>query len=393
MLKIPKTVCSACGTSTTNHRFLFISNSIEETIGRFGDKIFIHSKQGKRIAEYVEKLLHKILSLVRIIRYDTNVEKASSGRSRLIWEEARLRGIHIEQVVILGRYSDYYRMKINDDDWFYFESLAIPPYLPESDYSWIDNKLILTKKLTEINIPTPKTKEIKTLTKAKVAFNQMNKPLIIKPKKGSRGRHTTTNINTLEELEKAFDLAYQISPSMVIQEHLYGSVYRATVINKKLVGFFRADPPNITGNGKNTIAELIDIKNKNKSAKLSSVSISSELESFIKRQGYDLKSILPEKKTIDLIAKTGRLYGGYTKEMLPEVHPEMHAIFEKIGKLIEAPVLGFDLIIEDPTKNPNEQRWGIIECNSLPFIDLHYFALEGNPINLAKNIWDLWDLK
>jgi len=54
-------------------------------------------------------------------------------------------------------------------------------------------------------------------------------------------------------------------------------------------------------------------------------------------------------------------------------------------------VVGFDCIIPDPTKDANSQRWGIIECNSLPFIDLHYFALEGKPKNIAGMIWDMWE--
>ena len=76
--------------------------------------------------------------------------------------------------------------------------------------------------------------------------------------------------------------------------------------------------------------------------------------------------------------------------MLPEVHPKMYEIFRKAGELVEAPVVGFDLIIEDPTQDPDTQKWGIIECNSMPFIDLHYFALEGQPVDLAGRVWDLW---
>ena len=70
----------------------------------------------------------------------------------------------------------------------------------------------------------------------------------------------------------------------------------------------------------------------------------------------------------------------------------MHIIFEYTSRLISAPVLGFDLIIKDPTLDPDTMKWGIIECNSLPFIDLHYFALEGTPINLAEKVWDLWSI-
>lgn len=156
--------------------------------------------------------------------------------------------------------------------------------------------------------------------------------------------------------------------------------------------FFRADPPNVCGDGVHTIFELIEEKNKVHNTRLSEISITEDLKEYIARQGYTLEDVLSKDIVLSLSAKTGRMYGGYTREMLPDVHPKMHDIFRRAGELITAPVAGFDLIIEDPTKDPDTQRWGIIECNSLPFIDLHYFALEGEPINLARNVWDLWKL-
>lgn len=386
-------ICSACGTSPVNHHFLFVSNTLEEILGRT-EKLFSKLKSSfklVRLADAVEKALHNLLALFGLVRYNSDIEKATTGRSRLVWEEAQRRGIHMEQVVVLGKYMDNYRAKINGKI-FYFESLPIPPSLPQSGYSWVDDKYKLAKKLKNLGIKSPNTKKVSDLQSALHTFDEFNKPLIIKPKHGSRSRHTTTNINTKEELEKAFHLAREISPYLVMQEHLSGSVYRATTILGELVGFFRADPPQVAGDGLKNIQELITEKNKNRHASVSDIEIREELISCIKRQGYVLESIPRAGMNIDLIAKTGRMYGGYTREMLREVHPKMHQIFRQASEAIEAPVLGFDLIIEDPTKDPDNQHWGIIECNSLPFIDLHYFALEGPRINLAKNIWDLWEV-
>lgn len=380
--------CSACGTSPINHELLFTFNILEETIGKLGE-VFLRINSSKKIGNATEKLLHSILSVVGVVKFSKDVEKASSGRSKLIWEEAVRRGINMEQIVIFGKPIEQYRAKINNKT-YYFESIPVPPWLAQAGYAWIDNKSTLAKNLRKHNIPSPNTQVILTASGAKEAFKKLSKPLIIKPKNGSRGRHTTTNINTLEDMMKAFKLARQITPVMVAQEHLFGSVYRATVINNQLVGFFRADPPQVTGNGESTITKLIEDKNKHHDPRLSDISINKELIDFIGREGYSLESVLAKGTTIDLIAKTGRMYGGYTKEMLPQVHPKMYEIFKKAGEVADAPVLGFDLIIENPTLDPDTQRWGIIECNSLPFIDLHYFALEGTPINLAKNVWDLW---
>jgi D-alanine-D-alanine ligase-like ATP-grasp enzyme len=55
------------------------------------------------------------------------------------------------------------------------------------------------------------------------------------------------------------------------------------------------------------------------------------------------------------------------------------------------PIVGFDFIIPDPTQDPRDQKWGIIEANMNPFIDLHHFPLVGNPINVAAKVWDMWE--
>ncbi|MEK7140773.1 MAG: hypothetical protein AAB815_03235 [Patescibacteria group bacterium] len=385
-------ICSACGTSIVNHRFIFISNLLEEIIGNVGDKFFNFTSIDKwqKTAFFVEKIFYALFSLLGIVRYSSDVEKALTGRSKLIWEEAQRRSIPMEQIVIWGKYIDHYRARINEKK-FYFQSLPIPPWLTQEGYKWLDDKFILFKKLSSKKIPVPRAVKILTLKSARNTFETLHKPVIVKPKFGSRGRHTTTNINTERELVDAFSLAREITPWITIQEHLSGSVYRATVINNELVGFFRADPPQVTGDNARTIRELIVKQNDVRHERLSEILINDDMINFIKRQGYNLESVPPDGAVVDLSAKTGRMYGGYTKEMLSEVHPKMHAIFEKAGEIVQAPVVGFDLIIADPTKDPDRQHWGIIECNSLPFIDLHYFALEGPQINLAKNIWDLWD--
>jgi len=393
-IKKGKEICSACGTAPTNHNFMFVIKSIDEAFSKIGG-FFFNSPSGPRwqyTANFIERNLFSIFKFLGLVRYSDDVEKARSGRSKVIWEEAQRRGIDMKQIVFLGQYIEHYKTNINGYK-FIFQSLPIPPWLPQKGYDWMDDKLIFAKRLKDAGIPTPATRIITRLKDVSPAFDSLSKPIIIKPKSGSRGRHTTTNINTLEEARKAFYLAKQITPSMVAQEHLFGSVYRATVVNNTLVGFFRADPPQVTGDGEHSILELILEKNKNRNEKLSDILINDELLNFIKRQEYNLHSILPTGKTIDLIAKTGRMYGGYTREMLPEVNKKMFEIFKKAGEVVSVPVAGFDLIIEDPTADPDNQRWGIIECNSLPFIDLHYFALEGEPVNIAKYVWDLWSTK
>lgn len=389
-----KEICSACGAAPVNHTMVFIVKLINENLYKiFGG--FFNSPSGPRwqyLANFIELKVFNVFGFFNLVRFSDDIEKACSGRSKVIWEEANRRGIKMQQLVLFGKYIEHYKVKINKEE-FIFQSLPIPFWLPQKGYEWVDNKVIFAKKLKEVGVASPATRKISTIKDLRLAFESLSKPIIIKPQSGSRSRHTTTNINTIEEAQFAFKLARQITPTMLAQEHLFGSVYRATVVNNKLVGFFKADPPQVTGDNVHTIKELIKEKNKNRPERISEILINEELLNFIKRQNYTLESILNNGSTIDLIAKTGRNYGGYTKEMLKDVHPKMYEIFKKAGEVVSIPVAGFDLIIEDPTLDPDMQRWGVIECNSLPFIDLHYFAFEGEPVNIAKYVWDLWDKK
>jgi cyanophycin synthetase len=84
------------------------------------------------------------------------------------------------------------------------------------------------------------------------------------------------------------------------------------------------------------------------------------------------------------------MVGGETHEIPESIHPKLHALIERLSQLLDVPLAGFDLIIPDPEADPDIQKWGILEANTLPFIDLHYNPLYGKTSNVAVAIWDLW---
>ena len=384
--------CSACGTAPVNHRLFYIGSVAEHFLEKLSKFFFgwIRLPSEGILSDIFMGGFVGFFRILGLARYSEDARLVVTGRSELIWNEAITRGIKIQQVIMFKKPLEQYRAKINGR-WVYFQSIPIPPWLPQKGYEWIDDKFLLSEKLNQSNIRSPRAKHVTSLEQAEKVFNEFSKPVIIKPRQGSRGRHTVTNINTIDELRAAYSLGKMIAHSLLVEEHLFGSVYRATVINGNLAGFFKADPPKITGDGIHKIRELIEIQNKNKPEPISNIVINEDVISFISRKGYTTESVLKNGEILDLTAKTGRFFGGYTKEMLPEIHPKFHEIFERAGKVVEASIVGFDVIIVDPTQDPDTQTWGIIECNSMPFIDLHYFAYEGPRLDLSKNIWDLWE--
>jgi D-alanine-D-alanine ligase-like ATP-grasp enzyme len=144
------------------------------------------------------------------------------------------------------------------------------------------------------------------------------------------------------------------------------------------------------GDGVSTVDELVAAANKKKPERVRDIVLSEVHLQQIARQGYTRTSVLPKGISLPLVHWRGRLFGGRTREMPNEIHPILRAQIEKAARITKQPTIGFDLIIKDPTFDPDTQEWGIVEANTLPFIDLHYWPLYGEPTNVAAAVWDLW---
>lgn len=386
-----KVICTYCGDSYVNHTLSQIGSFLAVTFDAHVINITRYAPQFIRI--FVDKIFLVFFEFMvwsGMARLSDDIDKAKTFRSRVIWEEARRRGIEMRQVFMFGQALDLYRGIINGQT-VYFDSLPIPTELSVLSQNW-DDKILLKDKLSAKNIPVPKyfSFNIFTLSQAEKKFAEFQKPVIVKPRVGSRGRHTVTNIQTIEQFRKAVTVVRQISMFISMEEHLDGDVCRATFVAGKLMGFYRGGSPYVIGDGKKTILELIKEKDSHRQDRVEKIDINDEVKDYLSRSGFHLEDILSEGVRLSLTYRTGRLFGGVTREMLDELHPSFVPILTEAAKIVGLPVLGFDCIVKDPTKDALTQRWGIIECNTLPFIDLHYYALEGKPKNIAGAIWDFW---
>ncbi len=387
-----KISCIYCGDAPIHHGFFYFSSLIATTFDNHIVKVTRHAPLFMR--DFVDWLLatfFEIFLFFHLATLSDDIEQAKTFRSRVIWEEAKRRGIKIQQLMIWGRSLDQYRIiekgKVN-----YFNSLPIPSRFLNMDKNW-DDKFMLKKEFAENNIPIPHYLQFPIFIPQNIEqiFSKFAKPIIVKPRMGSRGRHTVTNIHTLEQFRDGINIAKKICAYLVAEEHLKGDVCRATFVNGKLMGFYRGSAPVVIGDGVKTVRELILEKDDKRPDRVEKVLVNKELENHILRSGFKMEDILPFSLRLSLTHRTGRLFGGVTKEMLDELHPSFLPVLKRAADIVDLPVIGFDVIIEDPTKPADSQRWGIIECNTLPFIDLHYYALSGKPQNIAGAIWDIWN--
>lgn len=377
--------CMYCGNNPTPHATSWIDSTIALTLNPLFQFVS-SSRVGHMLLSVSEFVLDRswdVLVLISVIRFSSNPDHPPTSRGKVVYDEAIARGWKMETAVIFGRPVDVYRIIFPSGKKLPFSGLPRLNIDDAAASSWMDDKALLKKYLNEAGIPVSRGKGFDNLKKAEKYFETARKPVIIKPRLGSRGRHTTTFIHTREDFKKAFSIAQQLGPHVVVEEHLVGSVYRATMIDRKLAGVLAGDPPRVTGDGIYTVRELIDIKNETRDERVSAFVPSPLTEPFLKRQGYSLDDVLANGVTIDLTEKIGLSYGGKSREVTPLTHPKLREELERAARIVDDPILGFDFITTDVSADPDTVRWGIIECNALPFINLHHDPLEGEPVNVA----------
>ncbi|HVV15330.1 MAG TPA: hypothetical protein VHD55_02960 [Candidatus Paceibacterota bacterium] len=311
----------------------------------------------------------------------------------VLWEEAKKRGIRMREFRLLGLPTASFLATFPGGRRIGFESIPFPARM-EQPVWWIDNKTVMKKKFRALGLPVARGESAFSLAKANRIFKEINGTVIAKPAEGSASRHTTLHISDETALERGFKIAKEVSPLVVIEEELEGSVYRPTLVDGKLVATIRRDPPRVVGDGEHTIEELIAQANthpKRQGPYFSHIKLTALGEQELKLQGLTLQSIPEQGRAVYLHPKINWALGGTTTDVTEKVHPDNKALFEEIARVLHAPIVGIDFITSDISRSWKETpKCGVIETNGRPFFDNHHLPFEGEPHNVAAVIWDLY---
>lgn len=384
--------CKDCEPAQESHFVAYASvvmGWIDEPFFRMMEYIF--KDTADRIADKFSIPFFYLMTTLRLGYYTYAPNEKDTYRTKCFWEEADRRGIKMKQFH-LGPVHDTFIAEFKGKK-IQFDGLPRPALETSPALMWMDNKGIMKKKFEKEGIPVARGGVAFTKRGAVKIFDKVDKPVITKPNLGSRSRHTMIHIDTPEKLIIGFRKAKKLSPLVIVEEELRGFLFRGTLIDKKLVGVVKRDQPEIIGDGVHTLQELMDKENERSERAgplFHKIKIDKEANEELERQKIKLSDIPEKGKIITFSQKTSRGVGGTTTEVTDIIHPDNKEMLEHVGRFLNDPLVGVDFIMEDITKSwKEEQHCGVIECNSLPFIDLHHYPLFGKPVNVAGKLWDL----
>ncbi|MDO8564877.1 MAG: hypothetical protein Q7R88_02685 [bacterium] len=388
--------CPDCEPAQVNHRVLFYSaclGLVVKPLFRPLNSLFriVFSPFSASSFDVVGPLVLRLLAFLHIGNMQSEIADDDSDRTRALWTEAHIRGIHMVEYR-LGPIKDLFIARCGGQTRC-FDGLPRPRGGESASLYWMDNKAEMRKRFAEAGIPVARGGARLFRNQALALFRTLDKPVITKPYTGSRSRHTTIHLQTESQFIAAWKKARQLSPLVLIEEELSGFVFRGTLIGGTLTAVMRREPPGVWGDGVHTVLELVEEENKNpkrhgKTFHL--IAMGPDADEELKRQGLSLGDIPEEGRFVSLNQKVSRGIGAGTTDVTDSMHPENRKLLERVGALLNDPLVGVDFIMQDVSVPwQMQKKSGVIECNSLPFIDLHHYPLRGASRNVAGTLWDI----
>jgi cyanophycin synthetase len=250
--------------------------------------------------------------------------------------------------------------------------------------------------LRDAGVPVPRGTVVHYLDELEAAIEDVGGyPIVIKPLDGNHGRGITIDIQNWDEAEKAYDVAKEVSRSVIVERYYRGSDHRVLVVNGKVVAVAERVPAHVVGNGKSTIDELIEETNRDPNRGeghdnvLTKIVLDRNSFSLLQRQGYTLETVLNPGEICYLRATANLSTGGIAVDRTDDIHPENIWLAQRVAKIIGLDIAGIDVVTPDITKPLREVDGVIVEVNAAPGFRMHVCPSVGLPRNVAAPVLDM----
>jgi D-alanine-D-alanine ligase-like ATP-grasp enzyme len=303
----------------------------------------------------------------------------------LVLEEAEKNQIEWSKI----SYTDLFKLTYKNETRYFHGQ--IPSTTTEFAAYCCNNKRICKNILSKAGISVSRGYQIEHNDKKSYRlslFDDLKKPLVLKPVSDQQGNNVHLNIKTQQEYISAtkeiYDFYGKKTIEILVEEMFVGDEYRILATQEKILSVIRRLPANVVGDGRSSIARLIAIKNKDplreKVSTYKKIDVDEQIIEHLEKQQLDLASI-PAKDLRVMLRPHSPLdisLGGDTIDITEQIHPSVKTIVDKIMSSIPGLALtGIDYMSKDIFSQQTNANYQIIEINASPSLDWNEFPIEG----------------
>lgn len=205
-------------------------------------------------------------------------------------------------------------------------------------------------------------------------------PVVVKPVDGNIGRGVTVGVHDVDHLKDAWTHAFsETTAGVLLEEQFEGDEFRISVVDGVACAATKRVPPQVTGDGVNTIRELINEKNDERHRHLilhsKPIDLAGHRLRRLTERGFTPLSVLAEGETyvIDHMGSVGS--GAHPAHCIEEIDSSYLRSAERAAKAFhDLDVAGVDVLCADTSQPATSDNHIIIEVNSKPEIATHAAA-------------------
>ena len=251
----------------------------------------------------------------------------------------------------------------------------------------------LTKSLLQsCGVPVPEGRVVTSPEDAWEAAQDIGLPVVVKPTDANHGRGVSIELSSREDIEAAYHLADAEGSEVLVERFVRGNEHRLLVVGGKVVAAARGETAWVIGDGRSTVAELID----------------SQLNTDPRRgltEDFPLnKILLSEDPAVGLELQRQRLAphsvpaaglrvliqrnGNVAFDETDEVHPEVAAAVSLAARVVGLDIAGVDVVAEDISRPLADQQGAVVEVNAGPGLLMHLKPANGKGRPVGRAIVD-----
>jgi len=236
----------------------------------------------------------------------------------------------------------------------------------------------LTKELLHsAGVAVPLGKVVETADEAWQVAQELGSTIVIKPRDGNQGKGVAVNIRSEEQVRTAFAVAQHYGSKIIVERYMPGQDFRLLVVGDRLVAAARRDPPQVIGDGRSTIAELVEainldpLRGDGHSTPLTKIRLDDIALATIAKKNLEITSVPIKGERVVLRNNANLSTGGSATDVTDDVHPDLAASAVTAAKMVGLDICGVDIVCDAIYKPLEEQGGGVVEVNAAPGLRMH----------------------
>jgi cyanophycin synthetase len=259
------------------------------------------------------------------------------------------------------------------------------------------DKNLTNRLLAAAGLPVPRSEMVRTEEEAMAAARRIGFPVVLKPLDGNHGRGVGLDLRDEDAVRAWFPRAQAESRRGVLQIESFvtGNDYRMLVVGGRMVAVAERIPAHVTGDGRHTVKELVEVTNEDPrrglghEKVLTKIKIDDAAIELLGKQGFSLDDV-PEEGAFVKLAATGNMStGGISIDRTWDAHEENVDIAEEAAQVTGLDVAGIDFLTPDISQPVRETGGAIVEVNAAPGFRMHTHPTEGEPQYVAKPVIEM----